>query len=159
VLLTYGKGPDAEDLVQSAMARVFTKLDQFHGDRFGAWVNRIAINIMNDYFRSRRSRWNREVFSDRTDESPSNDLHPDETFDQHWVIDRLADHLAAIEITRRVPLALSLAHGYTAVEIADLLNIKVSAAKKRLQRGRTQLIGRLKDDPCFREAMSDWLAS
>lgn len=151
VLLAYGQGPDADDLVQTAVVRVFDRLGSFRGDAgFYAWVDRITVNLMRDYFRSRRSRSAWEVTTDTPPDAPTSQHHPEQAAERTQLLQHLSEHLTAITLDRRLPVVMALAHGYTAPEIAKLLDISLEAAKKRLQRGRQELLNRLKQDPRFR---------
>lgn len=151
VLLAYGNGPDADDLVQTAIVRVFDRLASFRGDAgFYAWVDRITVNLMRDYFRQRKSRSIWEVTAtDTISEPPSRHQNPDQAAEQTQLLKILSEHLTAIAVKRRLPVVMTLAHGYTASEIAKLLDISVEATKKRLQRGRMELLNRLRRDPRF----------
>ena len=152
VLLAFGNGPDADDLVQNAIMRVFDRLDsfQFRGDAtFYAWVDRITVNLIRDYFRNKKSRSVWEVTMDTPPDIPSPQQEPDQAVEKTQLLTCLSKHLTAIAIKRRLPVVLALAHGYTASEIAQLLDISIEATKKRQQRGRMELLTRLKQDPHF----------
>jgi RNA polymerase sigma-70 factor (ECF subfamily) len=157
VMLSYGHGADTDDLVQIAIARVFAKLDTFRGSAsFYVWVDRITINIVRDHFRRRRFVFSYDEESDVTAErAGSHDDEPDREFERYRLMEKLAAHFAAIKPKRRMPLVLAVAHSYTVPEIAAMLDISCDAAKKRLQRGRKELIGRLKRDPYCREVLSE----
>ena len=160
VLLAYGNGPDADDLVQIAVVRVFDRLGSFRGDSgFYAWVDRITINLMRDYFRSRKSRTAWEVSMDSPPEVACGYLYrgPDRVVETTRLLEHLAEHLTAVSVQRRLPVVLALAHGYTVPEIAKVLDISTEAAKKRLQRGRLELLTRLRGDPRFCGQMSELL--
>ncbi len=148
VLLTHGFGPDADDLVQIAIARVFSNLDTYRGDsKFYTWVDRITVNVVRDHLRNRRARRVWEVITDKELERAAPGGEPDSEYEVHQLMERLAGHFAALKIKHRLPIVLSLAHGYTAPEIATMLDIGLETAKKRIQRGRRELIRRLKRDP------------
>ena len=158
VLLAYGNGPDAEDLVQTAVVRVFDRLGSFRGDAgFYAWVDRITVNLMRDYFRSRKSRSVWEISMDAPPDTPSSHHGPDRAVERTQLLEHLSEHLSHIAVQRRLPVVLALAHGYTVPEIAKVLDISAEAAKKRLQRGRMELLTRLKGDLRFRGQMSELL--
>ena len=158
VLLAYGNGPDAEDLVQTAVVRVFDRLSSFRGDSgFYAWVDRITVNLMKDYFRSRKSRSTWEITMDAPPDAPCGRREPDRAVETTRLLEHLSEHLTAIAVQRRLPVVLALAHGYTVPEIAKVLDISSEAAKKRLQRGRMELLTRLKGDPRFSGQMSELL--
>ena len=63
--------------------------------------------------------------------------------------------IRAIKASRRYPLVLSVLHGYTVPEIAALLDLSYDAAKKRLQRGRSDLMSRLKRDRSCWQAVKE----
>ena len=156
VMLSYGYGADTDDLTQIAVARVFAKLHTFRGDAsFYAWVDRVTINTVRDHFRKRRFvlPWNDGI--DRADEHNGGHAEPDHELDCYRLMERLAHHFSAIKPKRRIPLMLAVVHSYTVPEIAAMLDITCDAAKKRVQRGRRELIGRLKKDPYCREALSE----
>jgi RNA polymerase sigma-70 factor (ECF subfamily) len=156
VMLSYGHGADTDDLVQIAISRVFTKLDTFRGDAgFYVWVDRITINVVRDHFRKRRFvlPWSDGI--DHADERAGAHDTPDRELERYRLMERLAEHFAAIKPKRRIPLMLAVAHSYTVPEIAAMLDIGCEAAKKRLQRGRRELIGRLKKDPYCREVLCE----
>jgi RNA polymerase sigma-70 factor (ECF subfamily) len=156
VMLSYGYGADTDDLTQIAVARIFSKLGTFRGDAsFYVWVDRVTINVVRDHFRRRRFvlPWSDGI--DRSDEHAAIEPEPDREVDRYRLMERLAHHFAAIKPKRRIPLMLAVTHGYSVPEIAAMLDITCDAAKKRVQRGRTELIGRLKRDPHCREALSE----
>ena len=62
-----------------------------------------------------------------------------------------AAHIQRLKPGHRLPVTLSLLHGYTTPEIAALMEIQLEAAKKRLQRGRKELEERLRRDPACRD--------
>jgi RNA polymerase sigma-70 factor (ECF subfamily) len=155
VALSYGGGADAEDLVQNAMTRVFSKLDSFRGEAsFLIWVDRIAINVIKDHFKKRRFIFfseNAEKEGEAMEATPR--FGPDRDAERYRLFDRLAGHFATIHPKRRLPLVLSLFQGYTVPEIAALLDLSFDAAKMRLRSGRRDLMKRLKTDPYCRQAI------
>ena len=72
---------------------------------------------------------------------------PDAGADRWMVLERLAGHMAALKPDWRVPLVLSVVHGYSIPEIAAMLDLNYEAAKKRLYRGRDEFHRRLRRDP------------
>jgi RNA polymerase sigma-70 factor (ECF subfamily) len=158
VMLAYGTGPDADDLCQVAIARVFERLDSYRGDAsFYTWVDRIAVNVTRDHYRSVRARSAWEVLSPPTVDASHGKAgcEPDEAYGRYELMERLSVHLSRIKLDRRLPLVLTLAQGYTAPEIAAMLGVHTEAVKKRLQRGREELLGLLKKDPHLLSMMSE----
>lgn len=156
IALSWGHGPDTEDLVQLVMSRIFAKLDTFRGEaRFFTWVDQVAINAVRNHATKKR-----RVFLVSGDREPSAPEPvdwdtPERALEQRQLMRRLAVHFAAIKPKRRLPLVLSVLHGYTVPEIAAILGISFDAAKKRLQRGRQDLTRRLKRDPHCRDAIRE----
>jgi len=148
VLFTCGPQPDADDLVQSIVARIFDRLDQYRpGSRFGVWVDRVAINQVRDHFR-RTARTRLLAFDDDlAAHHPGQAERPDERSSRTELAVRLAEALAELTPNQRLPLVLRHLHGYTVPEIAAMLDLSFEAAKKRLHRGRRTLFERLRDDP------------
>lgn len=147
VALAYGGGPERDDLVQIAMAKIFAKLESFRGDAsFWVWVDRIAINTVHDHYRGRRfpMLWGNEA--DAEARQQTDDETPDKKLERQRLLDRLADHFARLRPKLRYPLILQLAHGYTVPEVAAMLGISFASAQKRLYRGRRQLLVRVKKD-------------
>jgi len=156
IMLTYGNGADADDLCQIAIARVFQRLDSYRGDaRFYTWVDRITVNVVRDFYRSAKSRSAWEVLSAPAVEMTAASGGPEEEYGRYELMERLAEQMGAIHIDRRVPLVLALAHGYTAPEIATMLGVTLEAIKKRLQRGRRELVGLIKKDPRLMEMVGE----
>lgn len=156
VVLSYGNGPERDDLVQTAMAKVFSRLGSFRGEAsFYVWVDRLTINVVRDHFRRRSfplAWFGEEDAARRGHHSADN---PAELAEQHRVLRRLAEHFGAIKPSRRLPLVLKLAHGYSVPEVAAILGISFEAAKKRLARGRRELLALIKQDPYCREVLGE----
>ncbi len=138
------------------MASVFSHVDAFQGSAgFYAWVDRIAVNAIRDHFRRRR--WT--VFFPYDDGSPdvppSPDRSPESQASHHQLIRRLARHMKELRPSLRLPVVLSLVHGYTAPEIAEMLDINNEAAKKRISRGKAQLLKRVREDSSCAEALRE----
>ncbi len=154
VIFTYGPGPEGDDLVQIAMSKVFSKMDSFrHESGFYAWVDKVTINVVRDHFRSRK--WKLfEAYDDGRFSAESNPQDcPDRQYERHLLLKRLAEHFEKLKPSLRIPLVLSILHGYTLAEVAALMDISKHAAKKRLYRGRRELLDRLIQDPYCRDTL------
>jgi RNA polymerase sigma-70 factor (ECF subfamily) len=130
----------AEDAMQDAFIKAFTKLHQFKGDvTFGAWLKRIVVNTCLDAIKARKMELysiNEEVMSVADEED--------------WVVD---DATTAVEIHRsierlkepfRVVVQLFLLEGYDHKEISEILDISESASRTNLHRGKQLLKEQLK---------------
>lgn len=147
ILFTCGSEPQHDDLVQMAMARVFERLDRFDGGPgFFVWVDRVTLNLARDHFRREgRVRLVRLVEGAAADRAPAQD-RPDRLLERRQLMERLASHVAALKPAHRVPVTLSLLYGYTIPEISAVMELSYEAAKKRLYRGRAELMKRLERD-------------
>lgn len=158
VTLVYGSGPDADDLCQMAVSRVFDRLDSYRGDAlFYTWVDRITVNLVRDHYRSFKARSLWETFSARAVDAFAGkpQVEPESAYGRHELMERLSNHLGRIKIDYRLPLVLTLAQGYTAPEISAMLGVSLEAVKKRLQRGRRELLKLVKKDPGLLEMMNE----
>ncbi len=156
VVFAYGAGPDGDDLVQIAMSKVFSKMGSFrHESGFYAWVDKVTINVVRDHFRSRK--W--KVFERYEEGRVQGDLDrqalPDNQVERYLLLKRLAEHFEKLKPIYRMPLVLSILHGYTLAEVAALMDISKHATKKRLFRGRRELLDRLIQDPYCRDTLKD----
>ena len=160
--LAYGGGADADDLAQIAVARVLDRLESFRGDAgFYTWVDRVTVNCVRDHQRRRKLVLLGDVETSGAGDAEALGRHaarpaaerPDERWERAELMERLAAHFAGIKPRLRMPLVLALVHGYTVPEIAAMLEISFAAAKKRLQRGRRELLARVKRDPALREIL------
>ena len=147
ILFTCGPDPGHDDLVQMAMARVFERLDRFEGGPgFLVWVDRVTLNLARDHFRREsRVRLVQLVEGGVADTAAAQD-RPDRLLERREQMERLAEHVAALKPKYRVPVTLSLLYGYSVPEISAVMELSYEAAKKRLYRGRAQLMQRLLRD-------------
>ncbi len=152
VYLALGPGPDTEDLAQVATTQVMTHLNGFRGESsFWIWVDRIVANVVRAHFRRRRwavfQRYDDGSSVHRGDAPP----HIDDLAEEQRALRRLAGHLGELSPSLRQPLVLVLLHGYTVPEVAAILELSFETAKKRIYRGRRELVRRLRQDPYFQQ--------
>jgi RNA polymerase sigma-70 factor (ECF subfamily) len=133
----------AEDLVQETLVRALEKSDTLRSPAsLRSWLFRIAHNTTIDYYRRQR-------------EEPSDDLalevekrwqDDDYTVDAAVVVTRtetaeeVRDALVRIPVAYRSVVVLHDAEGWTAREIADVMDLGLPATKQRLRRGRMMLV-------------------
>ena len=130
----------AEDAMQDAFIKAFSKLDQFKGDvTFGAWLKRIVINTCLDAIKARKM----ELYT--IDEGVLSVADDDD-----WTVEdgtTLAEVHQAIEQLKDpfgVVVQLFLLEGYDHKEISEILGISESASRTNLHRGKQQLKEQLK---------------
>jgi RNA polymerase sigma-70 factor (ECF subfamily) len=133
---------EAEDIVQEAFIKAFTKLHQYKAEvTFGAWLKRIVINKSIDLLKSKKQHLLEldEVHLKVVDSSYENEWLVDDRIileDVKKAIDKLPDKYQYVVI-------LYLIEGYDHQEIAEILNITEVASRTQLSRGKAQLKERL----------------
>lgn len=123
----------AEDLMQEAFVRAWTKLDLFRGEsRFGTWLHRLSANVaLSDRRgRVRRSRW----------ESPMDDAAERGAVGARDVgvgVGRdLERAIAGLPERARAVLVLHDIEGYKHAEISRMTGMAVGSSKAQLHRAR-----------------------
>jgi len=147
---------DAEDVVQEAFLNVFKKIDSFRGcSKFATWLTRIAINQALMLIRGNTQNLvsineGMEVGNHRLKmpEITSGGYTPEELCAQRE-FEVVVLNLKNVRKSSRRVMALRVKHDLSEIEIAQVLNLTLSAVKARLYRGRLDL----------REAMSRRLDS
>lgn len=129
----------AEDLVQEALVRAVERGSDMADVRdLGAWLRRVVHNLAID--RARRAR---EISVDEVEER----WHADDyTVDTAVVVERaetraeIEDALVRLPFIYRTAVVLHDVEGMTMVEVADVTETELPAAKQRLRRGRMMLV-------------------
>ncbi|MGH9381226.1 MAG: RNA polymerase sigma factor [Thermoanaerobaculia bacterium] len=134
-----GTADDAEDLAQEVFVKAYFGLLKFAGRaQFGTWLRRIKVNHCFTRLKSRRARTHVEVDEEAVAHEPALQVPPvaERRLDVEDQRQRIAEVLESMAETLRVPLLLRDADGLSYEEIADRLEIGVSAAKMRVKRRR-----------------------
>ncbi len=156
VMLTSGGGQDVDDLVQTAMARVFAGLASFRGDKgFLSWLDKVTINVVRQFYRRRPIEL---LFTQVDDANPApapENQNPERRLEGQRLIEQLAEHLAGIRPKKRIAVVLSAAYGYTSREAAELMDCSLETAKKRLQHGRRELLARIRKDAYMCQVLTE----
>jgi RNA polymerase sigma-70 factor (ECF subfamily) len=122
----------AEDILQDVYLKIHTHIDGLREtDRLESWIYQITRNAIVDYYRRARPQ----------DELPETLASP---FDEEpEAVSELAPSvrgmLGCLPDAYRQALELTEFQGLSQVELASRLNISVSGAKSRVQRGREKL--------------------
>ncbi len=129
---------DAEDVVQEAFIKAFTKLHQYKAEvTFGAWLKRIVVNKSIDFLKSKKQRL--------VDLEEVHLKVVDTPVDDKWLVDdaiTINDVKKAIESLPdkyQYVLMLYLIEGYDHQEISEILNISEIASRTQLSRGKVKL--------------------
>ena len=128
VIYSYTKSADdAAELSQDTFIRLYTYDGSFDSDEhMKAWLIRVAINICNNHFRSRK----------HISASPVPEDFPSE--EQHK-IDELINVVKKKKKKYRLPIHLFYYEEYSVTEIAEILDLNEATVKTRLKRGRDKL--------------------
>ena len=129
---------DAEDVVQEAFIKAFTKLHQYKAEvTFGAWLKRIVVNKSIDFLKSKKQRLV------ELEEVHLKVIDTDD--DDKWLVEdaiTLSDVKKAIN---KLPdkyqyvVMLYLIEGYDHQEISEILSISEIASRTQLSRGKSKL--------------------
>jgi len=134
-----GSADDAEDLAQEVFVKAYFGLRRFRGEsRFGTWVQRIKVNHCLNFLRRRRRHGTVDV-DDPLHESEEPLQVPAAVEAVHERSDRrhrIAAALDRIPETLRLPLVMCDLDELSYQEIADQLDLGLSAVKMRIKRGR-----------------------
>jgi RNA polymerase sigma factor (sigma-70 family) len=129
---------DAEDVVQEAFIKAFSKLHQYKAEvTFGAWLKRIVVNKSIDFLKSKK-----QYFVD-LDEVHLKVI--DTSNDHKWLVE---DTITLNDVKRAIKnlpekyqyvVMLYLIEGYDHQEISEILNISEVASRTQLSRGKVKL--------------------
>lgn len=140
-----GNAEDAEDVLQEALLKAYTKLETFHGEsRFYTWLVRIAVNEALMKLRKRGTE--KTVSLDEPIQGDDQDLMPREVEDwadnpeqRYGKIELqqiLKDTVNKLEPQFRTVFVLRDVEDLSTEETAELMGLSVPAVKSRLLRAR-----------------------
>jgi RNA polymerase sigma-70 factor (ECF subfamily) len=139
---------EAEDALQEAYIRAFTRLDLFRGEsQLGTWLARI---VMNEALGRLRRRKPTVAFETGTHEQETSaeiirfplahpELDPETTMAQREIRALLERAIDALPEAFRTVLVMRLIEGMSIEETAELLGIKPETVKTRLHRARREV--------------------
>jgi RNA polymerase sigma-70 factor (ECF subfamily) len=128
---------DVDDVLQETFVRMHRGLATLaDGERFGAWVYRIAASAIADNLRSRV----RHPLSAAApnDDSARLDAEPDENLEAE-LAECVALFVARLPSPYREAITLTELEGLTQKDAAEMLGVSVSGMKSRVQRGRERI--------------------
>ena len=132
---------DLEDLQQTVLMRILSKLPTFRGESsFKSWVGGICVNEVKNHFRQRRSR--ARLQSSARIESLPGEIEPNS---EHQVASNESSRqcqsaLAQLSADQRTAVVLKLGYGYSIEEIAQMMGSARSTARLRLYYGRKKFL-------------------
>jgi RNA polymerase sigma-70 factor (ECF subfamily) len=125
----------AEDVTQETFLRAYTKLRQFQGGSFEAWLVQIAKNACIDH-------WRRVRMETELDNAESTVASPGKSLEEHsdlrFAAERLQEEMKGLAPDQRRCLEMKI-EGYSYDETAARTGLSVDAVKSHLQNGRRML--------------------
>jgi len=128
---------EAHDATQEVLIRVFHHLPKFKSESsFKTWLYAIARNVsLTMLSKTKNSKTNLPI-EDKHKQDPKNAYNPNEVTDHALDIDKA---FSKLDISNREILSLKFVGNLSVDEIAEALDIKLSAAKMRLHRATQEL--------------------
>jgi RNA polymerase sigma factor (sigma-70 family) len=128
-----GNEVDAEDVMQEAFLKAFTKIDTYEGKvSFGAWLKKIVINRSLDELKKRKVKFV-ELNEKIPDEEPTS-LNVSEI-----QMEKLKKSIQQLPDGYRVVLSLYLLEGYDHEEISQILGISNVSSRSQFMRAKQKL--------------------
>lgn len=128
--------PDADDLVQSSLARALDKSKQWQdGTPLDAWMYRLIRNVWIDETRKRSVR----VGQGQQDAQSSPELTSAQDTEQQTYASQVLDHIAQLPDGFGTVLLLVAVEGHSYQETAEILDIPVGTVMSRLSGARKKL--------------------
>lgn len=142
---------DAEDALQDAFLKAYSRLDQFQGDsQFYTWLVRIAVNESLMRLRKRRTRKTVSLDDDiETEESSiprevaDDGDDPEQSYSREETKQILSEAIDSLAEGYREVFLLRDVEGFSTEETAEMLELSISAVKSRLLRARLKLRDKL----------------
>jgi RNA polymerase sigma-70 factor, ECF subfamily len=142
---------DAEDAVQEALCRAYTRLQSFRGkSSFSTWLTRIVINSALIIRRQRNARPEfsfEEASYDKPERAPCRIVdarpNPEEICGTNEIHTIVAEEIYQLPPQLREALQLFHFDGLSIAESSQALGIRLSAFKSRVNRARRKLAKRL----------------
>lgn len=130
----------AEDVMQETFLKVQQKAASFrYGNNEKAWIITIARNTAIDTLKKRQTEFPQETISDTA--APSNDITDNGASERYLqLIQPLSD------LDRQI-ISLHLAGGLKHREIAQILDMNISAVKKRYERAIKKIAKMMEEKP------------
>ena len=128
-----GNEVEAEDVMQEAFLKAFTKIDSYEGKvSFGAWLKKIVINRSLDQLKKRKVKFEELNEKIQDEVTPALDLSEIQMEQLKKTVRQLPDGY-------RVVLSLYLLEGYDHDEISQILGISNVASRTQYMRAKNKL--------------------
>jgi len=140
-----GSARDTEDIVSVIFTKVVKKITSFHpqsGATFSSWIYRIAYNTIADHYRTSKKR--AYVSIDQLPEIVAETAHPDDTFDQKELFQKVRKVIKTLPERQSEIITLRYLSGMRNKEIAEILGIKEKSVASTLCRALKSLHNKVK---------------
>jgi RNA polymerase sigma-70 factor (ECF subfamily) len=136
-----GNTPDAEDIYQEVMLRIYQKIKYFRFEsQFSTWLYRIVVNCALSYRKKKKQHSHVPMDSFENEnkywEQPSTDAKskPDTMVLNHEIRDQITKILETLPMMQRVVFVLRFNEDFKLSEIADIVGCSVGTIKNHLFR-------------------------
>ncbi|MDJ0792554.1 MAG: RNA polymerase sigma factor [Acidimicrobiia bacterium] len=135
----------ASDVTQDTFVRAWRAMPKFRGDaKFTTWLHRITVNTAWTH-RSRANKVRLDPIETLPVDPMSDGIDPARAGESASAARPIEEALGSLSSSVRSVVVLKDVYDWSHAEIADYLDISVTAAKVRLHRGRKQLRLKLRE--------------
>lgn len=130
---------EAEDLMQEAFLKAFTRIESFKGDApFGAWLKKIVVNLSINAF-NKKVKLNEVGYNDelKNEVDESEGIVAEDSTNEK--VKKITQALNSLKESYRVALNLHLIEGYDYEEISEILNISNANCRTTISRAKESL--------------------
>ncbi|MFL9843505.1 RNA polymerase sigma factor [Flavobacterium rhizosphaerae] len=134
----------AEDVMQEAFLKAFTKLDTFKGDvAFGAWLKKIVVNHSLDSYK-KINRHTAEALEPVLYKVEDEDYKNEEVLDfTNMQVQQVITAIQGLKESYRIILTLLYIEGYDQEEICEIMGITAGNCRTTLSRAKSSLLKNL----------------
>ncbi len=135
-----GNSQEAEDIMQEAFLKAFTKIKSYNGEvSFGAWLKRIVINASLDVVKK-----NKLLFEEIDNIENEKESINEETKEDREIIESevaiVKEAIKKLPEGYRIVLSLYFVEGYDHEEISNILDVSGSTSRTQFIRAKKRLI-------------------
>jgi RNA polymerase sigma factor (sigma-70 family) len=131
---------EAEDVMQEAFIKAFSKLDTFQGkSTFGAWLKKITVNLSINSF-NKNSKFRNVSYEDEfrheLDENEGIDVAEEKPGTK---VQKILKAMNSLKESYRIVLTLHLIEGYDYDEICEILGLSAANCRTSISRAKESL--------------------
>lgn len=130
---------EAEDIMQEAFLKAFTKLDSFQGNStFGAWLKKIVVNeSISAYKKSERTE---EIsYKNELDSTEDDGYIEDEHEQSNPKVKQILKAMDSLKDNYRIAISLHLIEGYDYEEISEIMKLSYANCRTTISRAKESL--------------------